>query len=155
MIKINTLLIKKLREETGAGIIDCKKSLEEVEGNYQKALDIVEKKGWQKALKKQDRIVKCGFIGFYVHSNGLIAGLAELLCETDFVAKNQEFKVLANEIAMQVVAMSPKDNTELLKQESIKNPDSTIEKKVQTLSGKIGEKIKIGRFYRLQIGIDC
>jgi elongation factor Ts len=75
------------------------------------------------------------------------------LCETDFVASNEEFKSLANEIAMQVSAMSPENREELLAQECIKSPDLTIEKKIQLLSGKIGEKIELGRFNRIQVGI--
>lgn len=152
MSSINASLIKKLRDETGAGVIDCKKSLVEADGDYDKALKIVSEKGLKKALKKQDRETKIGGIGYYVHNNGMIGSLVELLCETDFVANNEEFKSLANEIAMQVSAMNPENKEELLEQECIKTLDLTIEKKIQLLSGKIGEKIELGRFVRMQVG---
>ncbi len=144
--------VKQLREETGAGMMDCKKALEEANGDYQKALKLVEERGLAKAEKKADRETKQGYLGCYVHSTGMIAGVAELLCETDFVAKNEEFRQLAKDIAMQIAAMNPENEAELLVQEMIKNPELTVENAIKLLSGKIGEKIALGRYQRMQIG---
>ncbi len=100
-------LIKEIREETGAGVIDVKKALEEAQGDKEKALEILRKNGVQKADKKADRIAKEGVIATYVHANNKSGAIVKVLCETDFVAMNDKFKNLANDIAMQIVAMNP------------------------------------------------
>jgi elongation factor Ts len=100
-------LIKEIREETGAGVIDVKKALEEASGDKEKALDILREKGLKKADKKANRIAGEGVVVSYVHADGKSGAILKLLCETDFVAKNSDFQELANDIAMQVVAMSP------------------------------------------------
>jgi len=100
-------LIKKIRTKTGAGVIDIKKALEEAEGKEKEAIEILRRKGLEKADKKGDRVAKEGIISSYVHTNGKVATLVKVLCETDFVARNEEFKGLANDLAMQVAAMSP------------------------------------------------
>lgn len=99
--------IKKLREKTGAGVVDAKKALEEAGGNEEKAVEILRKKGQDKALKKSDRVAKEGIIATYLHSNLRIGSMVKLYCETDFVARNKEFQELAKDIAMQVAAMNP------------------------------------------------
>lgn len=99
--------IKKLREQTGAGIVDVKKALDEAGGDESKALDILKKKGQDKAKKKSDRYAGEGAIGFYVHSDQKTGAMVKVLCETDFVARNEDFKSFARDIAMQVVAMNP------------------------------------------------
>ena len=99
--------IKKLRELSGAGMLNCKKALEEAGGNFEKALEILRKKGQQIAAKKQTRAVTEGLIGVYVHGNGKTAALVEVNCETDFVARNPEFGEFVHDLAMQVVAMNP------------------------------------------------
>ena len=145
--------VKKLREETGAGMMDCKNALEGADGNYDQAREAVKAKGLARADKKAaEREAGKGYLGCYVHATGEIGGVAELLCETDFVARGEEFRELAKEIAMQVAAMSPEDNEELLAQEAIKHGDTTIETLIKELSGKTGEKIVLGRFWRMQIG---
>lgn len=101
-------LIKKIRNQTGAGVIDIKKALEEAGGKEIQAIKILKRKGLEKADKKGDRVAKEGVISAYVHTNGKIASLVKLLCETDFVARNDEFKELANDLAMQIAAMDPK-----------------------------------------------
>lgn len=101
-------LIKKIRNNTGAGVIDIKKALEEAGGKEKKAIEILKRKGLEKADKKGDRSAKEGIISSYVHTNGKVASMVKLLCETDFVARNEEFKTLANDLAMQVAAMNPK-----------------------------------------------
>jgi len=144
--------IKKLREETGAGMMDCKKCLEKAAGDYQQALDLVYRSGIAKAEKKQDRETKEGYIASYVHANFKIAALVEVLCETDFVAKNNDFQSMARDVAMQVAACNPSTVEELLGQEFIKNPSITIEELVKRTSGKIGEKFVLNRFVRYEVG---
>ncbi len=149
---ITTEDVKKLREATGARIMDCKKALEEADGDFNKALKLVEEKGLARAEKNTDRETKAGFIANYVHMTGMTAALVEVVCETDFVAKNQEFRDLAREMAMQVVAMSPEDVAALLEQEYIKDPGKTIGGMLKSLSGKIGEKMEVRRFVRYELG---
>lgn len=100
--------IKKIRELTGAGVVDIKKALDEALGDESKAIQILRKKGLEKAGKKADRETKEGTIGVYLHSNGKIVSVVKIYCETDFVAKNEEFLSLAKDLAMQVAAMDPK-----------------------------------------------
>lgn len=144
--------IKNLREETGAGMMDCKRALDEADGNYDKAKQIVFERGLAKAEKKSDRETKIGYIASYVHTNHQVAALVEILCETDFVARNDEFQTMAKEVAMQVVAMNPESVDELLAQETLKNPSITVEALIKTLSGKIGEKFVLSRFVRYEVG---
>ncbi len=106
-MSINTSDISKLREQTGAGILDCKKALEEAEGNYETAIDILRKKGVAKAAKRAGKIASEGVVVSYIHGQNKVATLVELNCETDFVAKNEKFISLAKDIAMHVVASSP------------------------------------------------
>jgi elongation factor Ts len=100
--------IKKLREKTGAGIVDVKKALEEAAGDEAKALEILRKKGLEKANKKSERTTQEGVVGMYVHSNNKLGAIVKLYCETDFVARNEEFKELARDIAMHIAAANPK-----------------------------------------------
>lgn len=146
--------IKNLREETGAGMMDCKRALDESNGDYNKAKEIVFQRGLAKAEKKSDRETKVGYIASYVHTNHSVGALVEILCETDFVARNDEFQTMAKEVAMQVTAMNPESLEDLLKQDSLKNPSITVEEVVKSLSGKIGEKFVISRFVRYEVGQD-
>lgn len=100
--------VKKLREATGAGVLDCKNALQEAEGDFEKAVEILRKKGAATAVKKASRTTNEGLIFSYVHFTGQIGVLLELNCETDFVARTDEFKELGNNLAMQVAAMAPK-----------------------------------------------
>jgi len=124
---INISDIKKLRDETQASISDVKKALEESSGDYKKALEWLKKRGIEKAEKKADRQASQGLIESYVHGGGKIGVLVKISCETDFVARTDEFKNLAHEVAMQVSAMNPKDVSELLKQEYIRDNTMTVE----------------------------
>ena len=144
--------VKKLREETGAGMMDCKKALDEAKGNFDEAKEIVRQKGLARAEKKADRETKEGYIASYVHATGKTAALVEILCETDFVARNEEVQSMARDVAMQVVAMTPADTEELLGQDFIKDPSMTVQDVVKGLSGKIGEKFEINRFVRYTVG---
>lgn len=144
--------IKRLREETGAGMMDCKRALDEANGDYNRAQEIVREKGLAKAEKKADRETKIGYIASYVHNNNQIGALVEILCETDFVARNPEFQEMAKSVAMQVVAMAPENVEELLQQDNIKKPGETIEDMIKLVSGKIGEKFVVSRFTRYMVG---
>lgn len=149
---IDIQLLKKLREETSVSIADCRKALEETENNYEKAKEWLRKHGIKKAEKKSDRETKQGVIESYVHAGGRVGVLLELQCETDFVARTEEFKKLAHEISMQVVAMNPKDVATLSKQEYIRDSSKTISDLVKEVIAKIGENIVIKRFQRFELG---
>lgn len=147
---ISAQQIKELREKTQAGFSDCKMALEEAGGDMKVAEEILRKKGFEKAAKKSDRETKSGLVESYVHG-GRIGVLVSLLCETDFVARTDEFKALAHEIALQVSSMDPKDVTALLKQEYIRDSSKTIEDLVKETIAKVGENIQIGEFKRSEI----
>ncbi len=106
-MKIDLDLITKLRNQTGAGVADCKEALEETNGDLDKAIEILRKKGAKIANKRADKEASEGIIYAYIHANNKIGALVELNCETDFVAKNEEFKNLANDLAMQITAQNP------------------------------------------------
>lgn len=150
-MQISAKLIKELRDKTGAGVNDCKEALEEAKGDLKKAEEILQKKGFEKAAKKGDRATGSGFIESYVHA-GRIGVLVELQCETDFVARTDEFKTLAHEIALQVSSMNPKDTSVLLKQEYIRDASKTIEDLIKAAIAKMGENIVLSRFSRLELG---
>lgn len=143
--------IKKLREETGAGIADCREALEEADGNIEKAKEVLKKKGLDKASSKSDREVKAGTVETYSHG-GKIGVLVEVLCETDFVAKTEDFKTLSHEIALQIASMNPESNEDLLNQEFIKDPSIKIEDLIKATVAKLGENIQIGKFARIELG---
>jgi elongation factor Ts len=144
-------LIKKLRDETQASIADCRKALEETKDDYKKALEWLKKHGIEKAEKKANRETSQGLVESYIHQNGKVGALVEVLCETDFVARTDEFKNLCHEIAMQVAAMNPKDVATLLKQDYIRDSSVTIENLVKSAIGKLGENIVIKSFQRIEI----
>ncbi len=144
--------LKQLREETQASIADCRMALEESAGDYKKAQEWLKKRGLEKAGKKSDRETSQGIIESYIHQNGRVGVLIELLCETDFVARTDEFKKLAREIAMQAAAMNPENVESLLKQEYIRDSSTTIEKLVKETISKTGENITVKNFKRFEIG---
>lgn len=135
--------IKALREETGAGIMDVRKALTESNGDVKKAKAWIEKKGLKRAEEKADRTTEAGYVFSYVHFNGKVGSLVKLACETDFVAKTEDFQTLGREIAMQVASMKPESVEELLKQDYLKDASKTIEGLIKGLSGKTGENIKV------------
>ncbi|MCX6766412.1 MAG: translation elongation factor Ts [Candidatus Moranbacteria bacterium] len=107
-IKISADLVKELREKTGASIMECRSALVEAEGDLEKAVENLRKRGKEKAAKKADRATSEGVVVSYIHSNKKIGAMVELLCETDFVAKNSEFQELAYDLAMHIAATNPK-----------------------------------------------
>ncbi|MDD5416138.1 MAG: translation elongation factor Ts [Candidatus Daviesbacteria bacterium] len=148
---MNLELIKKLREETGAGIADCKEALKESNGNMEKAKVYLKEKGFDKAKSKAGREVKAGLVETYSHG-GKVGVLVEVLCETDFVARTDDFKNLAHELALQIASMSPKNVDELLKQVYIRDEKMTVDDLVKQIIGKLGENIEVGRFERIVLG---
>jgi len=144
-------LIKKLREETGAGIADCKEALKESDGDMDKAKEWLKKKGLDKASSKSGREVKAGVVEVYSHS-GKVGVLVELLCETDFVGKTPDFKNLAHELALQIASMNPSSVEDLLAQEYIRDGTMTIDQLIKSVVGKLGENIQVGRFERIALG---
>lgn len=151
MATIDLKSLKKLRDATSASIADCRIALEESGGDYPKALAWLKKRMLEKAEKKSDRETSQGIIDAYIHQGGRVGVLVELLCETDFVAKTDDFKSLAKELGMQIAAMNPKDVAELSKQEYIRDSSLTIEKLIKSVIGKLGENITIKRFQRFEI----
>lgn len=149
---VNIELLKKLRNETQVSLADCRKALEETNNDYEKAKAWLKKHGIEKAEKKSDRATTQGLIDAYIHGNGRVAALVEVSCETDFVARTDEFKKLTHEIGMQVAAMNPKNVSELLKQDYIRNNSMTIEGLIKSTIAKLGENITIKRFQRFTLG---
>ena len=151
-MKADIKLLKKLREESGAGIADCRKALEESDNDYKKAIDWIKKHGIEKAAKKSDREVSQGLVEAYIHNGGKVGAMIELSCETDFVARTEDFKNLAHELAMQIAAMNPKDADALLKQEYIRDASMKIEDLVKQSIAKLGENIVIKKISRISLG---
>lgn len=144
-------LVKKIREKTSASMMECKKALAEAGGDEQKALEILSRRGAEIAEKKAQREIKAGVVDSYIHANQKIGALLELGCETDFVARNENFKILAHELCLQVSAMNPPDIEGLLAQPFIKNSEQSVQDLINEYITKLGENIKVGRFIRFEI----
>jgi len=175
---VTTEQIRTLREQTGAGIMDAKRALEQAEGDAKKATEILRQQGLAKAGKKSDRAVNEGLVDYYIHGQGRIGALVEINCETDFVARTEDFKALTHDIAMQVAAASPQYVTVdqiaegdyaklesdfgdrdaaikavvLLEQPFIKDPKKTIGDLVKEAISKLGENIVVRRVARFELG---
>lgn len=143
--------VAELRAQTGAGVMDCKKALEESKGDFEKAKKILASNAASIAKKKAQRATKHGLIESYVHA-GRIGVLLEIASESDFVAKNAEFKDLAHQICLQIASMNPKNVDELLKQEFIMDSSQTVKDLIESKIAKIRENIKINRFIRFELG---
>ena len=166
-MEVTVELIRTLRDQTGAGIMDCKQALQDNQGDLEKAAEVLRQKGFAQVSKRTDRATEQGVIEAYVHTGGRVAALVELGCETDFVARTPEFKALAHDIAMQVAAMAPayldeKDIEEgderpvaqvsLLQQPFIKNSSNSVAEEVRELAAKVGENVRVLRFSRMALG---
>jgi len=164
--KIPTSTIKELRDQSRAGIMDCRSALLETEGDIEKALELLKERSLLKAEKKADRATKQGLVEAYIHTGGRIGALVEVNCETDFVARTDEFKELAHELAMQVAALSPRfiseeeipegDDVEpqtdcLLLQCHIKDPGKTIRDLINETIAKVGENIRVNKIARFEL----
>ena len=143
--------IKKLRNETSIGIAECRQALEASDGDLEKAKDWLRKNGLDKAASKSGREVRTGLVEVYSHG-GKVGVLVEVLCETDFVAKTEDFKTLAHEIALQVASMNPPSVEDLLAQVYIRDNSQTIDQLIKGVVGKLGENIQIGKFERIALG---
>jgi elongation factor Ts len=167
-LEIPTTRVKELRDKSGAGIMTCRNALLEAEGDTERALQILKEKGILKAQKKAERATNQGLIEAYVHTGGRIGAMVEVNCETDFVARTDEFKELAHNLAMQVAAMPAQfisqdevsgekgdldlETACLLLQPYIKDPTKTIQDVIIETIAKVGENIKITRFARFELG---
>jgi elongation factor Ts len=179
-VAISAGQVKELRELTGAGIMECKRALEESGGNIDRASDILKQQGLAKAEKKAGRAASQGVVEPYIHAGGRIGSIVEVNCETDFVARTPDFRTLAHDIAMQVAATSPRflsdaeiteadyetlerefgdrkkalEAVSLLDQPFIKDPKFSIRELIKAQIGKLGENIVVRRFARFEVGAD-
>ncbi len=166
-MKVTAASVKDLREQSGAGIMDCRNALLETEGDIEKAIELLKQQSLYKVERKKSRATSQGLIEAYVHTGGRIGAVVEVNCETDFVARTNEFKELSHHLAMQIAAMTPQyisseeipegsgaepKATCLLHQPFIKNPDMTVQDIINETIAKVGENIKVGRFTRFQLG---
>jgi elongation factor Ts len=165
-VEITIEVIKTLRGKTGAGIMDCKKALKDAAGDFDKACQIIKEKGLETANKKANRATGDGLVETYVH-NGRIGAMVEVNCETDFVAKTEQFKDLARNIAMQITAMAPtyvsQDDVPegqdvdpkqdcLLSQPFVRDDSLTVQDLINEVIAKVGENIQVKRFNRYELG---
>jgi elongation factor Ts len=166
-LQITVGMVKELRARTGAGIMDAKKALEDARGDMKKAEDILAQKGLATAAKKAGRETSQGLVEAYIHSGNRVGALVELNCETDFVARTQEFRALARNLAMQIAAMSPAfvdkeslpadtgevtEDKLLLDQAYIRDPGKTVRDVISEVIAKTGENIRVRRFSRFALG---
>ncbi len=151
MAKIDVNDIKSLREETGAGVMDVKKMLEEFDGDVEKAREELLKKSASKAAKKADRDAGDGLVYAYIHNGGKVGSLVHVACETDFVAKTEDFKKLCHELAMQVCTDDYEDVESFLKASYMRDESKTVETMLSEVVGKLGEKIELKSFVKYSV----
>jgi len=166
--------IKRLREETSCGVIDCKKALEEAKGDFNKAKELLRKRGLEMAAKKSDRVAKEGRVEAYIHNGNKIGVIVEVNCETDFVARSEDFCKFTRDLALHIAAVNPKYTRKedvpadilareadkeafikancLLSQAYVKDPSKSIQDLLNELVSKIGENTVVGRFSRYKVG---
>jgi elongation factor Ts len=147
---MSTRDIQRLREVTGAGVMECKRALEEAAGNFDQAVKIIHERGLVKAESKSSRKTGAGVLESYIH-NERVGVLLELRCETDFVGRSEPFRRLAHELAMQIAAMDPKDVASLLEQPYIKDESLKIDDLIKRTIAQTGENVKVERFCRYEI----
>ena len=164
---VTVALVRELRGQTGAGVMECKQALVDADGDLEKATELLRQKGLAQVAKRSDRVTTEGIIEAYVHTGGRVAAMVELGCETDFVARTPEFRSLAHDLAMQVAAMAPAyvdaDEMEegdtrpaaqvtLLRQPFIKGSGSSVEDTIKEVAAKVGENIRVRKITRLALG---
>jgi len=142
--------VQKLRARTGAGVMECRRALEEAGGDFDRALQIINDKGLARAGKKSGRETGAGLIESYLH-NGRIGVLLEIRAETDFVVRSEPFRELAHEIAMQIASMEPADVKALLGQPYIKDESIKVQDLIKRIIAKVGENITVKKFCRYEI----
>ncbi len=162
---VTTEQVKQLREATGAGIMYCRRALEQTGGNLEEAREILRRQGLASVEKKKSREARQGLVDAYIHAGGRIGAMVEVNCETDFVARTDQFRTLARELAMQVAAMNPsrvgneetdgqvsEDSVALLDQPWIRDPSKTIRDLVNETIAQVGENVVVRRFARFELG---
>lgn len=149
-MEITTEQIKNLRDKTGVSVMQCRQALTEAEGDMEKALALLKKRGAEAAAKKSGRALGAGAVASYIHPGALVGTLVLLSSETDFVSRNPEFQALAREIAMHIAAMNP-EKGELLNQPFIKTPEQTVHQLIESAIQKFGERIEVSDFVRFAI----
>lgn len=142
--------IQKLREATGAGVMECKKALQDSGGDFDKAKDLINERGLIKAEKKGDRATGAGLLESYIH-NGRVGVLLELRCETDFVARSAPMKELSHNLVMHIASMDPENIESLLAQPYVKDESQTVENLIKQTIAKLGENLKVARFARYEL----
>ncbi len=168
-MKVSVQSVKELRDITNAGVLDCNRALIEVDGDIEKAIEILRQRGMATAEKRKDAAAKQGLVEAYIHHTKHIGALVQLNCETDFVANTDEFRELARNLAMQVAATSPRFITSeeippeadmdpqvvcLLSQPFIREPAKTVNDVVTETIAKVGENIRVRRFARFELGVE-
>ena len=159
--------VKRLREETGAGMLDCKKALDDTNGDFDKAKENLRKKGFESAAKRAERATAEGVVHSYIHHNNRMGVLVEINCESDFVARTDDFRKLAQRIALHIagagpIYVSPEDvpadadgdpkETVLLLQPFVQDESRTVEDLIKETISKTGENIRVKRFARFELG---
>ena len=147
---VTASLVKELREKTGAGMMDCKKVLTETDGDMEKAIELLRERGIAKAAKKSGRVAAEGLVEAYISEDGKVGAIVEVNSETDFVAKNEEFKTFVKNVAKQIVEKNPKDVEDLLNQESTFEAGKTVNEALVGKIATIGENLSIRRFARFE-----
>ena len=147
---VTASLVKELREKTGAGMMDCKKVLTETDGDMEKAIELLRERGIAKAAKKSGRVAAEGLVEAYISEDGKVGAVVEVNSETDFVAKNEEFKTFVMNVAKQVVEKNPKDVEDLLNQPAIFEEGKTVNEALIGKIATIGENLSIRRFARFE-----
>jgi elongation factor Ts len=148
--KITTELVQKLRELTGAGVMDCHRALADAKGDLDAAAAMIREKGLVKAEKRAGRETGAGLVESYVH-NERIGVLVNVRAETDFVVRSEPFRVMAHDVAMHIAAAAPKTLDELLKQPYIKDESRMVQDIVNDVIAKVGENVSIKEFYRIEV----
>jgi elongation factor Ts len=166
-VKISAADVKELRDQTGAGVMDCKKALTEAKGDKPKAAELLRERGLSVAEKKAHRATEQGLVDCYIHAGGRIGAMVEVNCETDFVARTDDFRALVRDLAMQVAATGPLSVSEedlpagaegdteeicLLRQAYIREPSRTVQDIVNDVIAKTGENVRVRRFARFELG---
>jgi len=148
MVKVND--VQKLRETTGAGVMECKRALDDAGGDFGKAVSLIRERGLIKAESKKERAARSGIIESYVH-NDRVGVLLEIHSETDFVSRSEPFRKLAHDLAMQIAAMNPQSVDDLMAQNYIKDEKKTIEELIKGMIAKVGENIQVEKFIRYEV----
>jgi elongation factor Ts len=148
--EISTETVQKLRELTGAGVMDCHRALQEANGDFDKAVAIIREKGLSKVEKRAGREAGAGLVHAYVH-NDRIGVLVDLRAETDFVVRSDPFRELAHALAMHIAAAAPKDVKELLAQPYVRDETKTVKDVVGEVIAKVGENVIVNAFSRIEV----